>query len=130
MNHRGLREEAASEGSHVQAVLQEYMSNAELVSSCLATAPSPPAFVTAVAPWLQAQHMQGFVKRCSSIARMFSIGRSAHGRELWALEISRSPGQQEAKPNVRFVANMHGDEPVGRSGVDSVQHHMSEATQY
>ena len=68
--------------------------------------------------------MQGFVKRCSSIARMFSIGRSARGREMWALEISRSHGQQEAKPNVRFVANMHGDEPVGRSGVESVLLHM------
>ena len=63
------------------------------------------------------QHMQSFVKRCSSIARLFSIGKSAQGRELWALEISSAPGKQQAKPNVRYVANLHGDEPVGRSGV-------------
>jgi carboxypeptidase D len=45
---------------------------------------------------------------------MFSVGKSKKGSELWALEISSSPGKEEAKPNFKYVANMHGDEPAGR----------------
>lgn len=58
--------------------------------------------------------MDEYVHRCAPIARKFSIGRSAAGRELWALEISNAPGTAEAEPNFKFVANMHGDEPSGR----------------
>ncbi len=60
--------------------------------------------------------MRGFVKRCSHMARMFSIGTSVHGRDLWVLELSTKPGLIEAKPNAKYVANMHGDEPSGRCG--------------
>eukprot|EP00959_Pyramimonas_sp_CCMP1952_P298253 6238410-Pyramimonas_sp.AAC.1 len=67
---------------------------------------------------------------CRSISRFFSIGKSVQGlsrllitpssgdtcqgRELWVLEISNKPGQVEQKPNFKYVANMHGDEPLGR----------------
>lgn len=49
------------------------------------------------------------------LARVFSIGKSVEGRDLIVLEISenvnhRSPGE----PMVKYVANMHGDEAVGR----------------
>ena len=45
---------------------------------------------------------------------MFSIGRSKQNREMWALELSNNPGATEAKPNARYVGNMHGDEPASR----------------
>eukprot|EP00884_Botryococcus_braunii_P009660 jgi/Botrbrau1/18696/Bobra.0386s0022.1 len=61
-----------------------------------------------------AEHMHDFAKRCKNISRIFSIGKSAKGLDLWALEISSMPGHLEAKPNVKYVANMHGDEPTGR----------------
>ncbi|KAL3143224.1 hypothetical protein ABBQ38_002077 [Trebouxia sp. C0009 RCD-2024] len=48
------------------------------------------------------------------MARMFSLGKSKENRELWALELSNNPGATEAKPNARYVANMHGDEPASR----------------
>lgn len=51
----------------------------------------------------------------SQLCRVFSIGRSVEGRELWAVEISTTPGDQTAfKPNVKYIGNMHGDEVVGR----------------
>ncbi len=58
--------------------------------------------------------MRSYVERCSSISKMLSIGRSVEGRELWALEISNKAGLHEPKPNFKYVANMHGDEPTGR----------------
>lgn len=58
--------------------------------------------------------MQGYVRRCGHMARMFSIGRSKEGRSLLALELSNNVGAVEAKPNARFVGNMHGDEPASR----------------
>lgn len=58
--------------------------------------------------------MRGYVDRCGHMARMFSLGKSKENRELWALELSNNPGATEAKPNARYVANMHGDEPASR----------------
>jgi len=58
--------------------------------------------------------MDEYVAKCSSIARKFSIGKSGSGMDIWALEISDKPGVQEAEPNFKYIANMHGDEPSGR----------------
>lgn len=43
-----------------------------------------------------------------------SIGKSVQLADLWVLEISSNPGAEEAKPNFKYIANMHGDEPGGR----------------
>ena len=43
-----------------------------------------------------------------------SIGKSVRRRTLWALEISDKPGSEEAEPNFKYIANMHGDEISGR----------------
>lgn len=34
---------------------------------------------------------------------------------LWALEIADHPGQAEPEPAVKYVGNVHGDEPTGRA---------------
>lgn len=67
------------------------------------------------------------------LARLFSLGRSSEGRELWALRLSaglpdlehaaRSDAAAPApegpplpgRPQVKLVANMHGDETLGRA---------------
>ncbi|GIY16118.1 carboxypeptidase M [Caerostris darwini] len=41
--------------------------------------------------------------------------QSLRGRELWVMVVSRYPNEEPfLKPNVKYVANMHGNEAVGR----------------
>eukprot|EP01116_Phalansterium_solitarium_P025696 TRINITY_DN9952_c0_g1_i1.p1 TRINITY_DN9952_c0_g1~~TRINITY_DN9952_c0_g1_i1.p1 ORF type:complete len:500 (+),score=134.88 TRINITY_DN9952_c0_g1_i1:86-1501(+) len=49
-----------------------------------------------------------------TIARKFSIGTSVQGRELWGIRITSNPDVDESEPQFKYVANMHGDETVGR----------------
>jgi len=50
-----------------------------------------------------------------TLTKVFTLGKSVQGRELWGIEISNHPGDRtEFKPDFKYVGNMHGDEVVGR----------------
>jgi carboxypeptidase D len=50
-----------------------------------------------------------------NLAKVHSIGKSVEGRDLLALEISENVNERKlTEPMVKYVANMHGDESVGR----------------
>ena len=47
------------------------------------------------------------------LTRLENLGESAQGREIWAMLITESPELKQDKPAFKYIATMHGDEPVG-----------------
>ncbi|XP_008845194.1 carboxypeptidase M [Nannospalax galili] len=63
--------------------------------------------------------MEAFLKSVaqnySSITHLHSIGKSVRGRNLWVLIVGQCPKEHRVGiPEFKYVANMHGDETVGR----------------
>jgi hypothetical protein len=48
------------------------------------------------------------------IIQLFSIGKSAQGRELWMVKISDNVAKDEIEPEFKYISSMHGDEITGR----------------
>uniref|UniRef100_A0A182J566 Peptidase M14 domain-containing protein n=1 Tax=Anopheles atroparvus TaxID=41427 RepID=A0A182J566_ANOAO len=60
-------------------------------------------------------YIQELASNYPSITHLYSIGKSVQGRDLWVMEITEGPGKHVAtKPEVKYIANMHGNEVVGR----------------
>ena len=59
--------------------------------------------------------MSSYASEFPHIAHLYSVGQSENGAELWAVVISDDPTVHEpGEPEVKYVANMHGNEVTGR----------------
>ena len=47
------------------------------------------------------------------ICRLYTLGQSVQGRELWAMLITDDPNTEEDEPEFKYVSTMHGNEPLG-----------------
>lgn len=55
--------------------------------------------------------LKEYATKYPNITWLYSIGKSVKNRTLWVLAISRTPRiHRLGVPEVRYVANMHGNE--------------------
>lgn len=63
--------------------------------------------------------------RFQNLTALYSIGKSVKGRDLWVMVVSSSPYEHMiGKPDVKYVANIHGNEPVGRELMLHLIHYL------
>ncbi|XP_052900059.1 carboxypeptidase M isoform X2 [Anopheles moucheti] len=61
------------------------------------------------------RYLRSTTARYPNLTALYSIGKSAQGRELWVLVVSASPYEHMlGKPDVKYIGNIHGNEAVGR----------------
>lgn len=61
------------------------------------------------------QELININKAFPQITQLTSIGKSSKGRDLLVMKISSNPGlRNDPRPEFKYIANMHGDEIVGR----------------
>jgi len=48
------------------------------------------------------------------LAQLFTAGKSVDRKELWYMKLSDNVASDEPEPKLLYIANMHGDETVGR----------------
>ncbi|KAI2807644.1 hypothetical protein BLOT_005582 [Blomia tropicalis] len=67
-------------------------------------------------------------KKFPDITKLYSIGKSVQGRELWVISVtshnSSTDPDTDLKPNVKYVANMHANEAIGREMVLHLLAHL------
>ena len=69
---------------------------------------------------------QNYESHYPDLAKMHSVGKSVEGRDLLVLQITRGVREERemGKPMFKWVANMHGNEAVGRQMVMFLAQHL------
>ena len=56
------------------------------------------------------EELNAYTEANPDICRLYSLGQSVEGRELWAMLISDNPDEEEDEPEFKYVSTIHGDE--------------------
>jgi len=61
--------------------------------------------------------LQKMERTVPDLVKIYTIGKSVQGREMWVIQLNDNVTQSRPllRPMVKIVANMHGDETLGRS---------------
>jgi hypothetical protein len=57
------------------------------------------------------EELNAYVESHPDICRLYTLGQSVQGRELWAMLITDNPDDEEDEPELKYVSTIHGDEP-------------------
>jgi len=60
--------------------------------------------------------LQGFESQFPDLVKIYSVGKAVSGKEMWVIQMARNVTSERPllRPMVKIVANMHGDETLGR----------------
>ncbi|XP_027024059.2 inactive carboxypeptidase-like protein X2 [Tachysurus fulvidraco] len=59
--------------------------------------------------------MKSISDECPNITRLYSLGKSSKGLDIYAMEVTDNPGIHETgEPEFRYTAGYHGNEALGR----------------
>ncbi len=58
--------------------------------------------------------LQAAVAKLPGRMKLFSIGKSIKGKDLWVVKISDNVEMDEVEPEFKYISSMHGDEITGR----------------
>jgi len=54
--------------------------------------------------------LNAYAETYPEICRLYTLGQSVQGRELWAVLITDNPDEEEDEPEFKYVSTIHGDE--------------------
>ena len=57
--------------------------------------------------------LTGYVQEYPNLCRTQVLGTSVNGNTIWAIKVASNPDTPADKPVVKFIATIHGDEPIG-----------------
>jgi len=72
------------------------------------------------------EELKGIEAAHPDICKLYDIGKSFEGRELWFMKISDNVETEEDEPEIKYISTMHGDEPVGTELCLSLIHLLAE----
>lgn len=94
-----------------EALMSHYPSNAFLARSSGSLVPQTSVDFNYHNHQAMESIMRRFAAEYPHLAQMYSVGKSVLGRDLWVLLVTKNPSDEPLlKPNVKYVANMHGNE--------------------
>jgi hypothetical protein len=70
--------------------------------------------------------LQAAAAKNPKIMKLFSIGNSVKGKELWVMKISDNVEKDEVEPEFKYISSMHGDEITGREMTVSLIEEIAE----